>query len=239
MTARIALLACVGVLAASRPAMAQDPNDVAAWFAMMATPYGALPPAVTPRMHVPAGPLTTSSFELRFGRFAFERSTAVQSFGIGARFGRGGLIAGYQGCSGCDGSLLLGVEFDGALAARTLKGAELAQTLTLGVRPALGYGLALGGGSGSALSATLDFPISLATQIGGGRQLAAFVSPGYGYGRLSGRAASVSGTRGSVGAGIAVINVAPGLGLSAGWRKIFLQDAPSSWGIGLTLGRDS
>lgn len=240
MTMRARALVVLGLVAlVSRPAAAQSIKDFVAWLAMMSTPYGALPPVVTPAMtgHQPkAG--SGSVFELRYGHYAFDGSSdAVHSGGIGARFGRVGVIVGYEGCSGCGGDIMGGVDYDATLVSQTLTGNGASSYFTVGLRPAAGFGRTTGSGRGTSLfSGTVDVPFAVAVPVGKSARVVPFVSPGFGFGSARGGGDSETGTRGSIAFGAGVVDLSPGLALNLSWRKIFLQDAPTTIGVGLTLG---
>ena len=46
-----------------------------------------------------------------------------------------------------------------------------------------------------------------------------------------------NGTRGAMAFGVGLVDLAPGLGINLGWRKIFLGDAPMTIGVGLSFER--
>jgi hypothetical protein len=234
------LLAFVLLVGTTRPARAQDIHDFAAWLAMMSTPYGTLPPVVTRRMAgQSAGVAPRSSFELRYGHFAFEGDNdAVHIGGVGARFGAVGVIVGYEGCSGCDGGLLLGADYEATLHHQLLTGNGASSLFTVGLRPAVGFGRSLGSGADvSSISATLDVPLSVSVPVGSSARVVPFISPGFGVGALRGGGESESGTRGSLAFGAGLVDLAPGFSLNLSWRKVFLQSAPMTIGLGLSLDR--
>ena len=233
-----ALFVAILVALPGRSAAAQNVHDFTAWVAMMTAPYGTLPPVVTRRMSgQTSGIASTSSFELRYGQFSLDR-TPVHSGGVGARFGALGLVAGYQGCSGCDGSLMAGADYEGIVVQQTLTGNGARTLFTLGLRPAVGFARTMGNGPDvSAITATLDVPISVAVPVGTAARMVPFVSPGFGVGALRGNNDSDSGTRGSIAFGAALMDVAPGLGLHLSWRKVFLEQAPTTIGVALSFDR--
>jgi hypothetical protein len=234
------LLAVTLVAALGRPAGAQTIHDFAAWLAMMSTPYGSLPPVVTRRMAGQStGIASRSSFELRYGHFAFDnQSDAVHIGGIGARFGAVGLVAGYEGCSGCDGGLMLGADYEGVVVQQLLTGNGARSLFTLGLRPSIGFGRSLGSGPDvSSISAAVDVPFSVAVPVGTTARMVPFIAPGFGVGALRGGGESESGTRGSIAFGAALVDLSPGLGINLSWRKVFLDQAPTTIGVALTFDR--
>ena len=256
MTSRVRLLSAVALLAVASGRLAAQnipvdvlvpgnsgpsASDLNAWQAMVMTPYGSLPPMITRGMAGGApGPRENSAFELRYGQFTIAGDNRpVRTGGIGARFGALGLVVGYQGCSGCDGGLLLGADYEGVLVRQMLTGNGAHSLFTLGLRPAVGFGRSFGSGPDvSAISATLDVPVSVAVPVGQTARVVPFVAPGFGVGALrGGGGASDSGTRGSIAFGAALVDLAPGLGLNLGWRKVFIDGGPTTIGVGLTFDR--
>jgi hypothetical protein len=234
MVAALALVAVIG-----RPAGAQDIKDFVAWAAMMSTPYGSLPPVVTPAMsgstHSRLGPV----FELRYGHWSFgDESDAINTGGVGVRFGNVGLLVGYEGCSGCDGSLIGGVDYDATIVSQMLTGNGASSLFTVGMRPALGIGEELGSGHRvTAISGTVDIPVAVSVPVGKTARMVPFISPGAGFGSVRGDGDSETGTRGSLAFGVGLVDLSPGLALNLSWRKIFLEGAPTTIGLGLSFGK--
>lgn len=235
-----AWLAVVFAVVCARPAAGQNVHDFSAWIAMMSTPYGSMPPVVTRRMAgQSSGIASTSSFELRYGRFSFAGDNdAVHTGGVGARFGALGIVVGYQGCSRCDGAFMAGADYEGIVVQRLLAGNGARTLFTLGLRPAVGFGRSIGSGPDvSAISATLDAPVSVAVPVGRSARMVPFISPGVGVGALRGNRDSDSGTRGSIAFGAALVDLAPGLALNLSWRHVFLEQAPTTIGVALSFDR--
>ena len=235
-----ALLAASLVTLAARPARAQDIPAFAAWLAMMSTPYGSLPPVVTRRMAgQSSGAVNGSTVELRYGQFTFGRSSdAVHSGGVGGRFGALGVVVGYQGCSGCDGNLMASADYEGILVRKLLASGSGHALFTLGLRPSVGFGRSLGDGPDiSAISAAVDAPIAVAVPVGTTARLVPFISPGFGVGALRGNNDSESAIRESLAFGAALVDLAPGLGLSLSWRRVFLNQGPTTIGVALSFDR--
>jgi hypothetical protein len=234
-------LVAVGLVAGmARPARAQDIHDFAAWLAMMSTPYGTLPPVVTRTMAgQSSGNATGNAFELRYGHFTFDNAAdAVHIGGVGARFGAVGLVAGYEGCSGCDGGMMIGADYEGVVVQQLLTGNGARSLFILGLRPSVGFGRSLGDGPDvSSISAAVDVPFSVAVPVGTTARMVPFVAPGFGVGALRGGGESESGTRGSIAFGAALVDLAPGLGINLSWRKVFLEGAPTTIGVALTFDR--
>src|SRR5687767_5125586 len=107
-------IAAVLLTATSTRSAAQDEGDVAAWFAMMFSPYGALPPVATEAMAGIPRPAGTFAriLEIRYGRWAFdEDDDKFNTIGIGGRAGPVGFVVGYEKCDECDAIILAGVDF--------------------------------------------------------------------------------------------------------------------------------
>jgi len=236
----LALAAAVGLLAVrSTNAAAQDRADFAAWFALTFTPYGALLPMVTPGM-VGADPVegrASRAVEVRYSRWSFEGDGDVfNSFGAGGRIGGVGFGAGHSQCSGCDGVFMGGVDFEAVLKTTTLGSDASASLISIGLRPAVGIGFFTDVTKLIVLSGAIDLPVSVSIPVGTAAHLVPFLSPGAGVGRISDRGESRTGTRASLAAGVGLV-AANGLGVHLGWRRIFIEDGPSTLGVGISFGR--
>jgi len=235
-TRSVAALGMLATLAAARPAAAQDFGDIAAYVALVTTPVGALPP-LPPTPPIADG-VAPPHFDLRYGRWKFDGDDAAQhTIGAGVRFGAGGgqgsLTASYMTCDGCDGAIGLGLEMTAALVQPT--GGQ-SSAFSVGVRPAVGVARNLGDVDGTSYSASLGLPVGLHVRTAGGAEVVPFLMPGFGFGGLSGEGESESGTRFMLGGGLGVANLSGGLGLHVGFQKIFLEDAPTQFGLGLSFG---
>jgi hypothetical protein len=236
------------VLVMGSTAFAQDNDDIAAWSAMMLSPYGALPPLVTPAMFGSVPTMAGRSpvaFEVKYGRWSFgEPEEPWNIFGLGARAGAFGFTAGYGKCSDCgDGVLMGSVEFERTLVTSPLQGNASTSAFAIGVRPSVGFGKAMGDAEGTAISAAIDLPFSLSAPVGTGFRIAPFVAPGFGYGRLTSgddvegeEGEEGSGTRASLAAGVGFLTPG-GFAAHLTWRKIFIEQGPSTLGIGVSFGR--
>lgn len=240
MRSRYSLLTALALVAAvSRPVAAQDDiKDFIAWAAMMSTPYGGLPPVVTPAMSGSTLARAGNVLELRYGHWSFGgEDDAINIGGIGGRFGRLGLLVGYEGCSGCDGALIGSIDYDATVVSQMLTGNGASSLFTVGMRPMLGIGRTLGDGDGAtSLSGTVDVPFAVSVPVGKTARMVPFISPGAGFGSVRSGDESETGTRASIAFGAGLVDLAPGLALNLSWRKIFLDGAPTTIGLGLTLG---
>ncbi len=226
-------------------ANAQDIGDVGAWYGMMLTPFGALPPIVTPAMAnvAPAPGRSPMSFDARYGHWdPGGGEEAINAFGLAGHVRNFGVTAGYLKCDGCDdGVIMLGIDFESVLTRMPLGDPASASSLIVGVRPGLGYSKGTGDADGAnAFSATVDLPVSLGVSIGTSARIVPFVAPGIGFGRFKDSDPSFtegeSGVRASIGAGVGLL-MTNGLGVHFGWRQVILEDAPSILGLGISIRR--
>lgn len=244
MRAILRTIAAAGMLATSSAAAAQDVGDIAAWYAMMVTPFGALPPMVTPTMAgMPAaGGGRPVSLDFRYGHWDFGGGEEPwNTFGVGGRVGSFGIVLGYEECEDCsDGVLMGGADFEAALASSQYGNPASPSSLMVGVRPSIGYADPMGDIEGNAFSATVELPVSFSIPVGTGSRLIPFASPGFGYGRFNDSdpdfVESESGTRASLAAGVGFLT-SGGFGLHLGWRKIFIDEGPGIVGVGVSFGR--
>ena len=234
-------VAGVAFVAIAPVASAQSEKDVAAYFALMATPHGSLPAVASPLM---AGEARTgAALDVRYGRYSFDGSdVAINTIGLGGNFavgerGRAGVMLGRTSCDECDGQIMAGVDYSMNLFSRPV-GASTTSSLNIGMHPAIGYGqmddLVA---DATALSFAVDIPVSYAVGTKTGMQFVSFLAPGMGYGRMSANDESLSGTRTSLGGGVALLNIGNGLGVNLGFRKVFLEEAPTQWGLGMSWSR--
>jgi hypothetical protein len=146
-----------------------------------------------------------------------------------------GITLGMTTCEDCDGTKMGGVDYSRTLMSRPV-GASTTTNFSLGIHPAFGYAKP-DEGEGSAMSFAVDMPVGMSFDMSNGMQVVSFLSPGYGYGRLSAEDESESGTRPVMGGGVGLLNIGGGLGVNIGFRKIFLDEAPTQWGLGLSWNR--
>ena len=229
-----AVAAAALVVGASAPAAAQEAGDVAAFFALVNTPYGALPAVAS---HGNAG----FALDVRYGRYSIDAADLdVSTIGLGGNFnlagGRMGIMLGRSTAKDVDGSINMGgVDYHRSLMSAPV-GASTTSTFNLGLHPALGYGKD-SEGDGSVTSFAVDMPVGMSFGAKSGMQVVSFIAPGFGYGRMSDGTDSEGGTRAALGGGIGLLNVGGGLGVNLGFRKIFLDEAPTQWGLGLSWSR--
>ena len=226
---------------ASQAASAQSEKDIAAYAALMSTPHGALPAVASSLMTGEAR--TGAALDVRYGRYSVEGlagDVAVSTIGLGGNFavgaGRLGLMLGRQTMEDVDGSTMMaGVDYSMSLFSRPV-GTSTTSSLNIGLHPAFGYGKD-SEGDGNAMSLAVDVPVSYAMGTKTGMQFVGFLAPGMGYGRSDDGIDALSGTRTSLGGGVALLNIGNGLGVNLGFRKVFLEEAPTQWGLGMSWSR--
>lgn len=237
-------VAVVALAAFASQASAQPTEkDYAAHAALMATPHGALPAVASPLMAGEAR--TPAALDVRYGRYSVDYplvgSLATSTIGLGGNFaigerGRMGLMFGRSTTEDIPGSVMMaGVDYSMSLFSRPVA-TSTTSSLNIGLHPALGYG-SPSEGNGSAMSLALDVPVSYAFGTKTGMQFVSFLAPGMGYGRADDGLESLSGTRSTLGGGVALLNIGNGVGVNLGFRKVFLDEAPTQWGLGMSWSR--
>jgi hypothetical protein len=128
-----------------------------------------------------------------------------------------------------------GVDYNMNVLQRSLGTGASAGSMVIGIRPAFGYGKLE---EGTAMALSVDAPISVSMKVGQRINAVPFLAPGLGYGRLSPEEGdSESGTKMSLGGGIGFTNVVGNMGLNVGFRKIFVDEAPTQFGLGMSWTR--
>ena len=212
---------------------AQTISEIAGWGGLMVTPVGALTP-MGPAIAADTAPYR---FQMRYGHWQFDTdddNTHNLGLGIGLRTGhaRTTFEFGYShktDCSGCN-SWMLGADVDIPL---TPAPSGNAVGWRIALNPALGFAKP-SDGSGSAASAAVSLPVSAALPMSQWI-LAPFVSPGYGYGRLSGDGDSEGGTRAMLAGGVTLASTQSQVRVTFSARKIFLEHAPTVFGLGFSF----
>jgi hypothetical protein len=233
-----ALLVSALALSPATRAPAQTTNDAAAYLAIISSPGGALPPILSSPMLDRA--LTNLSVAIRYGhlstggndlnsidgRLVIPASPTVVV----------GVNAGYQNVSCprdvCDGHVIGGANVEDRLANLKLGSTVDAARITIGLNAEAGFGLRSGL---TAFSLSGGLPVALVSGPPSVR-IAPFITPGIGFGRVSGNGDSVNGTRFLLGGGVMFQSIRTGVGASFGFQKAFIQNGETMFGVSLVLG---
>jgi hypothetical protein len=89
--------------------------------------------------------------------------------------------------------------------------------------------------NGGFLSGALAAPFTLVTGRDGGTRVIPYVTPAIGIGTVTADV-DVGGSRAMLGAGIAIIT-GGGVGVSAGFQKVFIDGGDTVIGLAISLGR--
>ncbi|HEY9428348.1 MAG TPA: hypothetical protein VIR34_14415 [Gemmatimonadaceae bacterium] len=228
--AAITTLACV----AGR-SMAQSDGAAAGYVALTLTPTGGLAPVVRPWM---AGvPQSGMGIDARWGSVTaggVHMSTIVVGVSVPASGGRGDVTftGGYlsRDCEECSGQFVAGLAAERGLFRQELDGRGT--QFGLGINGSIGFGKPEGG---SLWSATLGTPIYLAAGKPGKVQVVPFVTPSVGVGLIvPDESGTESGVRFLAGAGVGIVNAAPGVNLHVGLQKTFIDGGKTVFGAGLS-----
>ena len=231
------VLAAAAAALVPASAFAQTEGDIknlVAYAVLTGTPVGALPPSA----HGVDAVKTKTTFDLRYGRISYEGGLSQNAYAIGGSMalagGRIGASLGQVTCDGCEATNMIGVEYEYSL----VNGKQGKNAWAVGVQPSFGYGRSteqdINGDdvSLSGMSLALGVPVS----ITGGKawRYTGFVTPGFGFGRMSSEGESESGNRPMVGAGARVRNAANGLGFLVGVQKVFIENGKTQLGLGMS-----
>lgn len=234
---KLATVAGLFTVLAVAPAQAQDENDVAAYYGLNFTPIGSLTPMPATAPHSGWG------FNLRANRIDLnDNGEEFRTVGGGLDFGMGRARLGVQGtitsidCAGCDGLFGLGADMDFPLWTSATDVSMNSARFAIGVRPALGYGKGRDEMSDmSAVSFATGLPLSVT--FGRKTSFVAYMTPGFGWGRVRNSATdlSESGTRPMLGGGIGIASLAGGsIGINLGFNRVFVDQGETSFGLGFS-----
>jgi len=230
-------MTAVMLLAASSALRAQSASDIAGWIGLMTTPVGGLGPSIV----VPAADGSALAWRAN-GHYAHwqfapdDDNTTTLAVGVSIPMSRGYVTfdvgrSTVKQCSECN-AFMVGVEMDVPLTG--LSEADSDPTFGIGLEPSLGYMKETSSYADlSALALGVSLPLTMTVPAGAAR-VVPFVSPGVGFGLLSGGNDSESGERVMLGGGVAM--AAGKLQVTAGARKIFIQDGPTLYGVSLSVG---
>ena len=228
---RITAVAVASALAMGSTASAQSQGDIVAYFALSLTPVGGLP--LTARSTMFDAEPAPTSFTARYGK-----QENLHSIGIGGDFraggaGRAAVTLGYNTCDGCEGTFSLGADYITPLIRSAIGTGTTPPAFTVSLNPSVGFAKPMEG-EGTALAASVGLPFAVATGNAGAR-IAAFVSPGIGFGMLRGSGESESGMRPMLGGGVGV-RVGQ-MTVSGSAQKIFIDHGEIQFGFGIAVGR--
>lgn len=236
---RIALGTLALAIPATMSAQGPDLKDVVAYTALVSAPNAGLVPGVTSTM---AGTGQTKlAYGLQFGRLssdggAINNLAARGTFGV-SNMATVSVTAGMRNTSPDVGDsqndMIFGVGGDMMVTQRALSQNDGAAKFILGLNADIGYGH-MDGGSATAFS--VGAPVSLAFNSNGSSKIVPFLTPSFGYGRLSAAGDSESGTRFMVGGGLGWQQISNGVSVNAGFQKVFIDGGKMVWGLGVTLG---
>ena len=215
---------------------AQSESALVGWAGLVNTPVGAFAPVITGR---PTSGNRSFGLQVRTSQWQFsEFDDNTRNIGLGAVLNRGrtrtvlelGAIK-KKDCGECD-VFMAGLDMRVDLA-HSIKGRT---TYLVAANPALGYGVP-SEGSGNAFSIGLSVPVSASINAGSSVRLVPFLSPGYGGARFSGGGESETGSRAMLAGGLSLGGQKSAWLVTASARKIFLEEAPTIYGIGFTMTR--
>jgi hypothetical protein len=217
----------------SRDAAAQpSAKDIVAAAALSATPVGALTPImVSTGMK---GEKAFNSFSGRYSHYAPSGGGSGANVFGGSYYHKAGMnaavsaTAGYLTCDGCEGVLMLGGDVHSTLWDNSAAKSTTATSINL--QGSLGWSK---DDPANFLSLAVGVPLAISMEQASKSRIGFFVTPGYGWGRMSVTGASESGTRPFVGAG-ASWTAAAGWGLHLGYQRVIIEDAGNSIGGGFS-----
>lgn len=225
-----------GLVAMSFNTASAQPSaqDFAAFAALVSTPIGAFAP-------MSAGPakgaaLSGSSISLRVSSFKFEGATESNNTIGGSYTMKAGTNAlvnanlGYQMCGTDCGTIMLGADLISPLWAQPAT-AEKNMAFSANLQGSVGYGLDQSPAEANALSFAVGIPVGVAMEQENKSRISAFVTPGFGWGKVSATGASESGTRPFFGVGGEWVAPA-GWALHVGIQKVMIDDGPTNVGAG-------
>ena len=218
-------------------------GDAAAYLALSTTPVGAMTPVVTSAMlgRIAKGYTVTG----QYGHLSGDNGAGFNSFGASVSmpvsgFSLGGSL-GFMSPSGqgSKSNLMLGANAETNLGAWALGEGKNSNLFTLSARGDFGWANPDDGtgtdNSITALSMSASTPFALVIK-NGDMTWAPFVTPGFGWGRLSATGASESGTRFMMGAGLGMTH-RNGWGVSVGMQKVFIDQGKTVLGLNLSYGK--
>lgn len=231
----LAAAAALLALGTPPPAGAQSNKDLAAYYALVFTPQGALPASAWGADARTA----RSALDVGYGHMnAGLHENVLNNFGLTFSLptyaGRFGFSFAGVTCNGCDTYLMGRIDMEVPLLLPREAGTNAAPTYGVALLPAVGFGRSANSDNdGNSISATLGAPLSVTW--GSAWRTTAFVTPGVGFGRLSDGNNGESGTRLMLGGGMRFTSAANGWGAFAGIQHVFIQNADPVLGLGVSV----
>ncbi|MDQ4080286.1 MAG: hypothetical protein M3125_05955 [Gemmatimonadota bacterium] len=221
----------LAMVVSMRPVHAQDYGDFAAYIALSFTSTGGFVPLPTAARMGEAG----GAISIRYGQFSFDDDAAFHNIGVSGDFragaGRLGITGGALVCSGCDPIIMLGGDWTALLT----QSVSETGTFSVGLTTAAGVGIPTEDADGVFASASLGLPLSMIAGKADGLRVVPYVTPAVGFGAITGDGGD-SGIRPMLGGGLGIV-AASGLGISAGFQKVFIEDGETIIGLAVTFGR--
>lgn len=233
-----ALFSIVSTGMIASPVNAQSVSAVAGWVGLINTPVGALTPVVTGRT---AASSPGTGAQIRVSNWQPNNSddnTTSLGLGLVVNQGRARTVfeVGYITRTGCDecGGYMGGIDMQLDLAQSSV--ANGASSFMVALNPAVGVGVPEKGGS-SVVTGGLSLPVSASVNAGANLRMVPFVSPGVSYSRFNGGGSSQTGSRAMVSGGLSVGSQRSAMLFTASARKVFIEDSPMIYGLGLVFAR--
>lgn len=207
---------------------AQSDGAIAGWSGLTLTPVGAL---------TPVAPTESGGILARYSRWRFgPGDDETTNLGVGFRFSAGrnqmmvtGGFGRVEECGGDCNTLFLGLDLTVPTRPATPGGMGVAVNTSLGFMKPIDD-------EGNALSIALNVPLSFVLPLGSQSTLIPFFIPGVGLGRISAGGDSEIGWRAMIGGGVTLAGLGP-LELTASFRRIFIDDGPTVYGVGVGFGK--
>ena len=235
-------------LTASAPSLgAQSNDDIAAWISLVRSPMGGVVP--TPIFRAD-GVGTSPTFTLGYGTWRIAPGDdETTNLAVSLRLASGAktvtvdvMRVSVKDCSDCGGLSIGGgavipIVFAGLGTADASRSTSGGARFDLAIQPTVSF-ISFDGSGTSGIAAVVNLPLSLQVPLGG-FVIRPFLTPGFGYGRLSDSDNSAGGTRTLIGYGLALANARGTVQVHVGSMQVNLQvnleDAPSVTGFGLAL----
>jgi hypothetical protein len=159
--------------------------------------------------------------------------TAILPAGLGSTVS---LTAGVNSsdCNGCDPRLMVGLGGDVRIGSTAFGTTSDASRIIFTVDGELGY--AKLDADGSAFSGHVGVPIALVSgSRGTGMRFVPFVTPGFGFARVSSNGIEDNGSRITIGGGVALYNPTSTVMVNLGVRHVAIEEGETRIGLGLAL----